>query len=208
MKIIILGAGGHAKVVLHTLQCAGMEVAALTDNDRSRSGRSVGGVPVLFEDDALRAHPAGTVLLANGVGLRDSTEPRRKVYERFKALGYSFAKVTAPDAHLAPDAIVAEGAEILTRAVLHPCASVGENAVVNTGAIVEHDCVVGAHAFIGPGAILCGGVKVGAGSFICSGAVVVPELTVGDGCLVAAGAVVTRDLPAGARAAGVPARPK
>ncbi|MFA6316580.1 MAG: acetyltransferase [Elusimicrobiota bacterium] len=207
MKTIIIGAGGHAKVVLHTLAAAGVEVLALTDNDRSRCGGSVAGVPVLFEDAALKLHPPGSVLLANGVGLHASTDPRRLLYERFKKLGYSFAKVTAPDAHIAADATMAEGSEILTRAVLHPCASIGENAVVNTGAIVEHDCVVGAHCFLGPGAILCGKVTVGEGSFICAGAVIVPKVSIGAGCLVAAGAVVTRDLPAGTIAAGTPARP-
>jgi UDP-perosamine 4-acetyltransferase len=206
MKILILGAGGHARVLLHSLRSAKQKVAAFADKGPGLVRWSFDGVPVLPEEEALRRYPPGSILLVNGLGLNDSTGPRRRLYERLKRQGYTFASVRDPEASIALDAIVAEGAEILTRSVLHSRAFIGKNAVVNTGAIVEHDCVVGSHAFLGPGAILCGGVKVGEGAFICAGAVVVPEVSVGPGCLVAAGAVVTRDLPAGTRAAGVPAR--
>ncbi|MBI5881690.1 MAG: sugar acetyltransferase, partial [Elusimicrobia bacterium] len=140
MKILILGAGGHGRVLLHALRLAGKKVSAFADKDPGLVGGSLDGVPVLLEEEALRRHPPGSILLVNGVGLNDSTVPRRGLYERLKKRGYSFACVRDPEASIAPDAVMAEGAEVLTRAVLHSRASIGENAVVNTGAIVEHDC--------------------------------------------------------------------
>ncbi|MBI5211341.1 MAG: NeuD/PglB/VioB family sugar acetyltransferase [Elusimicrobia bacterium] len=208
MDYMILGAGGHAKVVLDAIVSAGgHKVVALTDNDRARCGREAAGLPVLHEDDAVQRHPPGSVLLVNGLGGRSSTADRRRYYARFRAMGYEFAVVTSPSAHVAASARLEPGAQILTRAVVHPDAAIGIDVIVNTAAVVEHDCVVGAHSFIGPAAVLCGRVRVGAGVFIGAGAIVLPELEVQDGSVVGAGAVVAKSLGPHARVAGVPAKP-
>jgi UDP-perosamine 4-acetyltransferase len=84
---------------------------------------------------------------------------------------------------------------------------VEDDAILNTGAIVDHDCRIGAHAHVGPGARLAGLVTVGEEAHVGIGAVAIERIGIGAGALVAAGAVVIRDVPAGARVAGVPARP-
>lgn len=207
MKLLIIGAGGHAKVVLDAALAAGHQVVGLTDDDRARCGRSVADFPVLHPDDILARHPPGAIFLVNGVGGYDSTEDRRRVYEQFRSRGYQFAVLTAPSAHLSPSARLAPGAQVLTRAILHPDAAVGENAVINTAAVVEHDCAVGSHSFVGPAAVLCGKVQVGDGAFIGAGAILLPGVRVAAGCVVGAGAVVTKDLAAGSKVVGVPAGP-
>lgn len=208
MKTLLIGAGGHAKVLLHALrEAGGHEIEALTDNDRKRCRGSVAGAPILFEDDALGRFPPGKVVLINGVGLTDCMANRRRVYERLKGRGYEFPAFRSPSSHISEGATLHPGAQILTRAVVHPDCVIGENAVVNTGAIVEHDCVIGPHAFIGPGAVLCGAAKIGEGALIGAGTVVLPGIEVGAGAVVGGGAVVTGNVPAGEKVAGVPARP-
>ncbi len=206
MRTVILGAGGHASVVAAVLREARIGVAGFTDARASLRGRTIEGSKVLGGDEVVLRSKPGSLRLANGLGAGRDTGARRALYESFRARGYRFPPVIARSAWVARTAVLAEGAQALTRAVIHPRALVGENAVVNTGAIVEHDCVVGAHAFVSPGAVLLGGVNVGEGAFIGALAVVLPGVKVGAGARVGAGATVTKDVPAGATVVGTPAR--
>lgn len=200
-KFIVLGAGGHARVVIDTLRSAGCEILGCLDPKLSR-GTNVDGVAVLGGDETLEGHAPDSVALANGVGGANSTDARRALFEPLAAAGYRFPPIKAASAHCAATARLADGCQLLTRAVVHPGASIGKNTVVNTAAVVEHDCIVGDHCFIGPGAILCGDARLGDGAFIGAGAVVLPGINVGAGAHVAAGAVVHKDLPAGGKARG------
>lgn len=196
--VVVAGAGGHARVLIEALRQAGVPILGLLDPLEALWGTEVDGVRVLGGDDKA---PAGAALV-NGVGGAASTAARRKLFDSFKAAGRRFAVVAAPSAAVARAAELAEGCQVLTRAVVHPGSSIGLNAVVNTAAVVEHDCRVGAHAFVGPGAVLCGGVAVGEGAFIGAGAVVLPGIAIGARALVAAGAVVHHDVADDARMLG------
>jgi sugar O-acyltransferase (sialic acid O-acetyltransferase NeuD family) len=202
-SVIILAAGGHGRVLLAALRERGEKVAGFTDQNPSLHGQEVDGTKVLGGDDAASENSS----LVNGIGAAGDTSARRGLYERFKSKGFSFKTVLGAGAYIDSTARLGEGAQVLTRAVLHPGCLVGENAVVNTGAIIEHDGRVGAHAFVGPGAVLCGGACVEADAFVGAGAVLLPGVRVGTGAVVAAGAVVTANVDAGARVGGVPAKP-
>lgn len=188
---IVLGAGGHAKVLVEAMRRRREKILFLAD----KAG----------EARLAKMKPSQARLVV-GVGAQSDTKARRALFMRFKATGWSFATITAASAVIAPSATLAEGAQVLTVAVVHSGSTIGVNAVVNTAAVIEHDCVVGDHAFVGPGAIVCGGCVIGAGAFVGAGAVILPGVKVGTGALVAAGAVVTRDVPANGRVRGVPAR--
>jgi sugar O-acyltransferase (sialic acid O-acetyltransferase NeuD family) len=205
-SFVILGAGGHARVVLETLDSAGRKAAALIDPDRALWGAAVEGVRVAGGDDKLADYPPARYSAAIGVGAARDTRRRRKVHEAAADAGYELPSVVAASAVVARSARLGAGAQVLTRAVVHPGTSIGAGAVVNTGAIVEHDCSVGDHAFVGPAATLCGGVRLGAGAFVGAGAIVLPGLKIGAGALVAAGAVVRADVPDGGRELGRGAR--
>lgn len=206
LPVIVIGGGGHAKVLIEALRRSGIEVLGLTDPDPKGAARRIPGVPVLGDDGALAAHPPGTVELVNGVGSTGDTGPRRAVFERWRERGYGFATVVHPSAVVAPDAALAEGAQVMAGAVIQPGVSVGADAIVNTGAVVDHDCAIGEHAHIAPGAVLSGGVTVGAGAHVGTGAAVVQGVEIGAGAVVAAGAAVVGPVAPGATVAGVPAR--
>jgi UDP-perosamine 4-acetyltransferase len=199
-KLILLGAGGHAKVVLEALNSSGITPAACLDPDARLHGTALLGVPVEGGDERLAGHPPASAALVLGVGAPRPGKLRKALFERYRAQGYAFPPVVAASALCAESVTLGAGAQVLTRAVVHPGSSVGENAIVNTGAIVEHDCAVGAHAHIAPGVVLCGGVRVGAEAFVGAGAVLLPGVRVGRGALVAAGVVVRKDVPARGRA--------
>ncbi len=204
--IILVGAGGHALVLLDALMLSQAVVLGLVDSDPKRAGHQVLGVPVLGGDEVLARHAPQTVQLINAIGSAGRTERRRSVYERLRGSGYVFASVLHPSAVVSGHAVAAAGTQIMAGALVQACAVIGENTIVNTGATVEHECVIGAHCHVAPGAILCGNVRVGEQTHVGAGATVIQGVRIGARCTVAAGAVVLADVAEGETVAGVPAR--
>lgn len=204
--IIILGAGGHAKVVLDALLLAGHKVLGLTDSDTTKHGSSILGVPVLGGDETVLNYEAADVQLANGIGSVGMTEVRRAVFEKFAELGYRFAVLVHPFTFVAPDSVLGEGAQIMAGAVIQPGCRIGRNTIINTGTTIDHDCNILDHVHVSPGVTVCGNVIIYSFSHIGAGATVIQNVVVGANALVAAGAVVIKDVPPSTVVAGIPAR--
>ncbi|MFY1896619.1 acetyltransferase [Achromobacter xylosoxidans] len=207
LPVIIVGGGGHGRVLVDALQAAGRHVLGFTDNDPAAWGTTRCGAPVLGNDDVLRQHEPQSVLLANGLGTTRVSTLRRDVFLKLKAQGYRFTTIVHPSATISPHASIEEGCQIMARAVIQPGTAVAANTIINTGAIVDHDCSIGAHTHVATGATLSGGVTVGENCHIGAGATVIQGVSLGDHCLIAAGAIVVRNAATRSRLAGVPARP-
>jgi UDP-perosamine 4-acetyltransferase len=209
LPVMVLGAGGHAAVVVDALLECGMRLLGLVDPAPPAGRDAILGVRVLGDESVLERYSPQDLLLANGVGGAGGTtagaEARRAVYERLAGRGFRFATVVHRFAYVARGANLADGAQVMAGAVVQPFAAVGLNTIVNTRASIDHDCVVGAHVHIAPGATLSGGVRVGDGAHVGVGATIKQGVAIGAGALVAAGAVVIHDVAAGARVMGVPA---
>lgn len=207
LPVIVIGAGGHAAVVLDVLRAVGANMIGFTDRDAALHGTKVRGMPVIGGDDALfERYAPDRVLLANGVGGASSTGQRQSVYELFAGRGYRFMTLAHPSAVVSPSAVVGSGAQVMAGAVLQPSAVIGANTIVNTHASIDHDCSIGAHVHVAPSATLSGGVSVGDGAHLGAGCVVIQGIRIGERALVAAGAIVLHDVPALGRVAGNPAR--
>lgn len=204
--VIILGVGGHAKVLIDALRLYSTTILGATDADPAKEGQTVLGVPVLGDDAELGKHATGAVLLVNGIGAVRVHPLRRQVFERYSGAGYQFANVVHPSAIVAQDVVLEEGAQVMAGVVIQPGSRIGRNAVINSGAVVDHDCTIESHVHVAPGATLSGNVRVGAGAHVGTGATVIQGISIGRDSLVAAGAVVNCDVPDGATVAGVPAR--
>jgi sugar O-acyltransferase (sialic acid O-acetyltransferase NeuD family) len=207
MSLIVLCAGGHARVVIEALRSRGIRPAAVMDRNTALLGSMVGGVPVTGSDEDALKMAVDEVELVNGLGNRASRSDsglsgRRALFGRFADLGYRFPVVSHVSAVIASDATLGDGAQVMAGAVIQPSSRIGRNVLVNTRAVVEHDCIVGDHVHIAPGAVLCGGVSVGDGAHIGAGAVVLVGVGVGRGAVIAAGAVVAKNVAAGAFAGG------
>lgn len=203
-KIVIIGAGGHGKVLADALMAGGKLVHGFLDSDPSLSGAHVLGLPVLGGDDVAEFG----WMLVNGVGSVGRPDGRKVVDRMFAGRGFHFLTVIHPGAIVAREVFLGEGCQIMAGAVLQPDVVLGRGVIINTRASVDHDGHLADFVHVAPGAILSGGVQVGEGSHIGAGAVVIEGIRVGGGCVVAAGAVVIDDVPDGALVAGVPAKVK
>jgi sugar O-acyltransferase (sialic acid O-acetyltransferase NeuD family) len=204
LPVIIIGGGGHARVLADCLLAGGRRVLGFTAPEPAQD--LAPHVSWLGTDDCLAEHPADGVELANGLGSTSDTGLRRARFEGLTAAGYRFAEVRHPSAVTsALAATIGHGCQFLAGSIVGPNVRLGDNVLVNSRAVVEHDSVVEDHVHIATGAILCGGCRIGAGSHIGAGAVVIQGLSVGPGAIIAAGAVVTKNVEAMTLVAGVPA---
>jgi acetyltransferase EpsM len=195
--VVVVGAGGHAKVVISALRASGHDVIAVVDDDPLKWGTRVLGVEV--------SGPTDSGLGGTGVIAVGDNRARAALAER---LTLDWLTVVHPRAFVDGTAALAPGAVVLAGAVVQAEARVGRHAIVNSGAVVEHDAVVGVFAHAGPNATLAGNVRVGEGALVGAGASVAPGACVGAWATVGAGAVVVRVVPDATVAYGVPARPR
>jgi len=204
-SVLILGAGGHARVVLDILLLQGQryDVIGLTDPDSARHGERIRGVEIAGDDSVLEELDIGTAGAIVAVG---DNGLRRSLGERCVELGIPLVNAIHPRAWVSEDAYFGSGVAIMAGAVVNCGSKIADGVIVNTGASVDHDCTIGAYAHIGPGANLAGWVRVDDEAQIGVGASVIPGIAVGARAVVGAGGTVIRDVPSEAVVVGVPAR--
>ncbi|KPJ93289.1 MAG: hypothetical protein AMJ53_07595 [Gammaproteobacteria bacterium SG8_11] len=206
--LILIGAGGHAKVLLDTLNQLGFLISGVCDPLQPATG-GLSRLQWYADDDVvLHMNPSATRLV-NAIGSTRDTHKRNSIYRKFKTNGFHFSSVIHPAScvsHL--DIEIGGGFQALAGSVINANVSIGENVLVNTHAVVEHDCTIGSHSHVASGAIVCGGCLVGDNVHIGAGAVIKQGITIGSGSVIASGAVVIEDVQPYSLVAGVPAKVK
>ncbi len=204
LKIGIMGAGGHGRVVLDLiLESRGMEPAGFFD--QRTGGEGPCGWPILGDETSLVENWPGFGLDGVVVAIGDN-RARRRIFERLAVAGIPLVSPIHRRAQVSRFARIGAGTVVCAGAVVGPGAVIGDNCIINTGASVDHDCRVKDHAHICPGAVLAGSVTVGEEAMLGTGTVVIPGITIGNRTITGAGSVIIRDLPDDLVVAGVPAR--
>jgi UDP-perosamine 4-acetyltransferase len=198
-RAIVLGGGGHSKVVVDLLLGQGIDVAATIALIASEPYR---GIPVLVGDDRLHDFPPDAHRCAVAIG---DNGARMRAAETVVRAGFRLTGAVGRGAVISSTATIGDGTVVMNGAVVNADARLGELCIVNTGATVDHDCIIGDGVHLAPGTHIAGGVTIGRGAFLGVGAAVIPGITIGEGAIVGAGAVVIRDIEAGRTAVGNPA---
>lgn len=197
-RLIVLGAGGHGRVLLSTLLDAGFHVDAIYDDNPALWGKDVFGVRVLGPlQDLSTAMDCRAVI---GVG---DNATRQRLADKLKL---EWITVVHPKAYVHESVILGPGTVVFAGAVVQPGVTVGRHALINTAASVDHDCNVGDFVSLGPGVRLAGAVVVGNQSELGTASCVIPAVTIGRNVVVGAGAVVIRDVKYPCTIVGSPAR--
>jgi len=202
-SILVLGAGGHGKVVADCALSCGLVVAGFVD-DAVRPGLQILGIPVLgpmSELPRLRA-AAGAVVVAIGDGAT-----RVGLIEHSRSIGLRIPALIHPSATVSRFASIDDGTLVLAQAAINAGAQVGLGVIINTGATVDHDCIVGDGVHVCPGAHLAGNVRIGRFSWIGIGSCVKQGTVIGRNSVIGAGAAVVSDVADGTTVVGVPAAP-
>lgn len=208
MKVVGVGAGGHAKVVIEILrQLPDCEIVGLVDRRPELWQTELFGIRVLGDDRLLpELKGRGIDHAFIGIGTVGDTTARRELYETVIDCGFQIASAVHQTAWVSPSANLGAGITVMAGAIINAAARLGTNVIVNTGAIVEHDCVIGDHVHISTGARLSGCVTVDEGAHIGLGAIIRQQIKVGRNAVIGAGAVVVKDVTPGTTVVGVPAK--
>ncbi|EHQ89369.1 acetyltransferase [Desulfosporosinus youngiae] len=204
-KLLILGAGGHGKVVAECALSLGIytTIAFLDDDEKVIEESILGSCPVIgtFSDAGSFVHKFSEAFVALG-----NNRSRVRLITYLREIGYKIPCLIHPAAYVSKSAHIEIGTVIMAGAVVNADAHIGVGGIINTGASVDHDCVLGVGVHLSPGARLGGTVTVGDYTWICMGANVVNNVHVGKGSVAAAGATVIRDVGDNLLVAKVPAR--
>ena len=197
--VIVIGGGGHAKVVVSTLLDAKMKVQAIYDDNPAKWGTDLCGVSVIGPVSQVDRLSERKAVLAIG-----DNRTRSAVAGRFQNLNW--ITLVHPRAIVHSSASIGKGSVVFAGAVVQPDVVVGDHCIINSNATVDHDCRIYDYAHVGPGACLAGEVSVREGAFLGAGVVAIVGTNIGEWSIVGAGGVVSRDIPGNVTAVGIPAR--
>jgi len=197
--MVVLRAGGHARVVLALLRSLGSyEVVAVLDDDETKWGSSIGGVTITGPISGVGGVPHDLAVVAVG-----SNRQRRDIVQRTQL---EWATLIHPHSWVEEGVSISEGSVVFAGCVVQPGTRIGAHVILNSGVVVDHDCTVEAFTHLAPRVVVAGSATVEEGVLIGVGAAVVPGVSIGAWSRVGAGAVVLADVPAGVDTVGVPAR--
>jgi sugar O-acyltransferase (sialic acid O-acetyltransferase NeuD family) len=225
-RLLVLGAGGHGRMVADVARSAGFEVVGYADLEYSNSGRPVddyGKAVIIEQTELLRRVARRDVMPADAdslvLAIGQNTARHRLLCSIRRCFPgdwpacvsdsiqprFLLPVVVHPTAAVSVQARLGPGTVVMPMAVVNAGADIGDAVIVNSAAVVEHECTLSSCVHVSPGSILSGGVRVGERAWIGAGATIIQGIRIGRDAVVGAGAVVIRDVADGETVVGVPA---
>lgn len=209
-KVVILGCGGHCRVLLDSIRRMGdenLKIECFLDANKDIWGEKVEDAEVKGGDELLpEIKKSGIDYFIVGLGGIGNCYPRANLFNIGLSFGLKPLTIVDPTAIISKNVQICQGAQILAGAIVNTGAIIGENSIVNSGAIVEHDCKVGNNVHIAPGVSLSGNVEIGDLSHIGTGATIIQGIKIGKNSIVGAGSTVIKNVLDNTIVAGVPAK--
>lgn len=201
-KVVLLGAGGHAKSCIDVIEQNGkFEIVGLI-GEVEQLGVTVSGYEVIGTDGDLLRLNKEIKYAINCIGGIESQQLRKKITDSAKLVGYEFPTLVSPCAVVSRNALIGKGSIVFHGAIINSGSYVAENCIINTGALIEHDVKIEEFSHISTRVTINGNVSVGALSFLGSGSVIKEGIKIGQDCLIGMGGIVRKDLPNGTKFVG------
>lgn len=203
-KLLILGAGGHGKVVADAAEAMGCwEEIAFLDDEKYLEKTHFFKKSILGPIKSIQKYDTQQYQTVIAIG---NNQSRHQLLNQLIDFGFSLPVITHPSARVSSSAYIDIGTVLFANAVVNPDARIGKAVIINSAAVVEHDCVVGDAAHISPNATLAGAVQVGHCAWVGMGTCILQNVAVGEHSIIGAGAVAIHDIPSHVVAIGVPAK--
>lgn len=194
MDIIIIGSGGHAKVVKDLAEQLNHKVIAVCDpSDTNKDNIFWKGIKFHKDESELKRYDIKEVFIVNGLGhMPGNSSLRNDIFVMLRKMGHTFPALVHPSAYVSKDVILHDGVQVMAGSIIQPGCIINENSIINTSCSIDHDCKIGSNVHIAPGSLLCGEVSIGDNSFIGCGSSIIQSITIKDDSFVKAGSVVIK----------------
>ena len=196
-RLIIIGAGGHGKVICDIALKNGYSDIGFIDD--CASGDCM-GFSIIGKSDKIQALNDQKTDFIIAIG---NNQIRKMIAEKYDA---NWATLIHPSAQIATNVHIGKGSVIMAGAVVNADAVIGNHCIINTRAIAEHDNIIKDYVHISPGVSLGGTVCIGEQTHVGIGATIINNITICNDCVIGAGAVVTKSISHSGTYVGVPAK--
>lgn len=195
-KAILLGGGGHARVVAELAMLNNFNIIGVIDPKYVKQAQWDYAINCFENEEVIMNFSTEELSLLNGIGsIPGSESMRRIIFKKFYAQGFKFPSLIHPQAVISKTAHIDQGVQLMAGVIVNAKSSIGLNTLINTGAIIEHDCIIQDHVHIAPRAVLCGGVVLNKNVHIGAGAIILQNVSIGENSIIGAGAVVRHSIP-------------
>ena len=202
-ELIIIGAGGQARVVIDAAEDTGFDVCGIVDIDYNGQNEKILNYPVLGDFSVLNEFNPEKTCLA--IALGDGQE-RADYFHKLQKLGFRLPNIVHPTAIISKHVKIGKGVFINAGAIINAKADISDNTIINTGAIVDHEVVIGRNCHVCPGVKIGGRVTIGDNTFIGIGTSIIDYIKIGSKVTIGAGSVIIRDIESNSKIVGAPGK--
>ncbi|MCF6269625.1 MAG: acetyltransferase [Melioribacteraceae bacterium] len=193
-NIIVIGGGGHAKVVISILKKLGnYNILGFTEIE---SSEPILGINNIGNDDFVieKYSNTSTNNIALGIGQIKTHELRKNLVSKYMNAGFIFPTIISPNATINESVNIGNGTIVMDNVAINTCSNIGSYSIINTSSIIEHDCKIGNFVHIAPGVTLSGEVVIESNTFIGAGSTVANSVSVSENCIIGAGSLVRKNI--------------
>lgn len=206
MKIVVIGRGGHSKVISDMiLSDRESDIVGYLDDKYDEVG--------MIEDTYCGPISAANRMLEYFNDIKfviaiGDNEVRQSIVKRLNLSNEYYVTLIHKTAVISPSTKIGYGTVVMPNSVINAETKIGVQSIINTGSVIEHDNIVGDFSHVCPGATLTGTVHIGEGAYVGAGSTIIPNIKIGEWAIIGAGATVITDIPSHCTAVGIPAKVK